>query len=201
MLESVLLYGAATLVATLIGAYVGLPSFFTLPVEGRGAVSVLIGVATAAAIVLGGRWCERHAWYARMADFLAGAVRGLLGPKPGATDALIVALASAMGEESVFRGLCQPGLARLLARHASLEATPALAIAILATSVSFTLLHPPTRRELRPWTFFAFVMGVAWGLLAAWSGSLAGPFVSHFLVNFLNLRRLLSWPLSRGAGA
>jgi membrane protease YdiL (CAAX protease family) len=74
-----------------------------------------------------------------------------------------------------------------------METRPAILLAIFTTAFSFMLLHPPWKRELRPWTFFALLMGVLWGIIAAWSGSLAAPVLSHFLVNFFNLRRLLAW--------
>lgn len=194
MLPSVLVYGAATLAAAFIAAFAGLPSLFSAPLPDRGVISVLAGLFMAAVVVLGGRRLERYRWYARMGEVLRDPVKQLLGPRAGVPEALIVALSSAIGEETFFRGMCQPGLSRLLQQRAlHLEPGLAILVAVLATSISFTLLHPPWKRELRPWTFFAFVMGVAWGLLAAWSGSLAGPVLSHFLVNFFNLRRLLVW--------
>lgn len=194
MLVTVIVYGVATLVAAFIAAFANLGSLFAPPIEGRAAISLAAGVAMAAAIVLGGRWSERYAWYARMGDVLREPVRALLGPKAGIPEPFVAAFSSALGEESLFRGVCQPGLARILVNHASFEPRSATLLAVLATAVSFTLLHPPWKKELRPWTFFALVMGVAWGILAAWSGSLAGSFLSHFLVNFFNLRRLLAWP-------
>jgi membrane protease YdiL (CAAX protease family) len=194
MLPSVLVYGAFTLAAAFIAAFAGLPSLFSLPLEGRGAIAIGASVAIAAIIVLGGRFLEQYEWYKRMGEVLREPVRVLLGEKSGASEALIVAISSAVGEESLFRGALQPGLARLFEHHLfHLDQRPAILLAIVATAVSFTLLHPPWKRELRPWTFFALAMGLAWGVIAAWSGSLAGPVLSHLLVNFFNLRRLLAW--------
>jgi hypothetical protein len=193
VLPSVLVYGAVTLVAALCAALMGLPSLFAAPIEGRAAISLAAGALLAAVVVLGGRLLEKKAWYARMGDILREPVKALLGPKAGAPEAAIVALSSAMGEEAGFRGLIQPGLVLLFVRHLAMEPRPAILLAILTTAFSFMLLHPPWKKELRPWTFFALLMGVLWGLIAAWSGSLAAPMLSHFLVNFFNLRRLLAW--------
>jgi uncharacterized protein len=193
MVPSLLAYGAVTLVAAFIASFAGLPSLFAPPIEDRGVISVIAGALLASVVVVGGRRLERYEWYARMGEVLRDPVKLLLGPRAGAPEAFLVALSSALGEETFFRGAIQPGLARLLERHAHLEPRAAIAAAIAATALSFTLLHPPWKRELRPWTLFALAMGLLWGVLAAWSGSLAGPVLSHFLVNFFNLRRLLAW--------
>ncbi len=192
MLVSVIVYGLATLVAALLCAVAGLPSLFTPPVDGTLGPTLVIAIALAALVVLGGRRLERFPWYARMADVLREPVRLLLGPRSGAPEQFLVALSSAMGEETVFRGFCQPGLARLLAK--ALDPGIATGLAILVTAFSFMLLHPPWKKELRPWTVFALLMGISWGALAYASGSLLGPVLSHFLVNFLNLRRLAASP-------
>lgn len=197
MLPSVLAYGFATLVAALLAALAGLPSLFSPPIDERGIISIIAAMLLASVIVVGGRRLERYEWYARMADILRDPVRMLLGPKAGAPEAFIVALSSAVGEETVFRGFCQPGLARVFTRNLHMEPRTAILLAIATTAFSFCLLHPPWKRELRPWTAFALVMGVLWGILSAWSGSLAGPVLSHFLVNFFNLRRLLAWEPER----
>ena len=54
----------------------------------------------------------------------------------------------------------------------------------------FGLLHFPVVKELVPWTLFAVIAGFAFGALAAWSGSLLAPVLSHLLINWLNLKRL-----------
>jgi membrane protease YdiL (CAAX protease family) len=191
MVRSVLIYGATTLLSALFVARAGLPSLFSAPFTlERGIISILIAAALAALVVLGGRKLERYDWYRRMADAIRPVARLLLGPKAGMPETFLLALASSIGEETLFRGAVQPGLVLLTARI--LPPYPALAAAILGTSLTFTLFHPPIFKELRPWTVFAFVFGLALGALAAWSGSLAGPLLAHFLVNFFNLGRLLA---------
>jgi membrane protease YdiL (CAAX protease family) len=75
-----------------------------------------------------------------------------------------------------FEGLVGPGLAA--------------ALGILVTVVVFGVLHPPRFPELRPWTAFAVGVGLMFGVLAYASGSLLAPVLAHFVINWLNLRRL-----------
>ena len=66
----------------------------------------------------------------------------------------------------------------------------AIALGILAASALFGLLHFPVVEELRAWTLFACGAGLVFGVLAAWSQSLAAPVLAHVLINWLNLKRL-----------
>jgi membrane protease YdiL (CAAX protease family) len=86
---------------------------------------------------------------------------------------LIIALASALAEEALFRGLLQPSLGLWL------------------TAAIFGILHiGPTPRFL-PWTVMAFGAGLLFGGLFDWSGNIVAPFLAHFTVNYLNLRYLV----------
>ena len=58
-----------------------------------------------------------------------------------------------------------------------------------------TEADPPLVRELRPWTVFAALLGLLFGVLAYWSESLLGPAIAHLLINWLNLHRLGSLEL------
>lgn len=82
----------------------------------------------------------------------------------------IVALASALGEELLFRG-------------AMLDAW-----GVTISSLVFACLHIPPKRELWPWTASSLILGVvlAWMTLA--TGNLGAAVVCHFVINFLNLR-------------
>jgi membrane protease YdiL (CAAX protease family) len=195
LVSSIAIYGLATLVAAAIAAFARVPSIFSPPKDAfTGAVSIAVALAFVAAVVGGGRLLERYRWYSAMADRLRPVVRVILGRGAGTPEALALAAASALGEESLFRGALQPGLIALLERHLIADPTLASAAGVALVSVSFTLCHPPLYKELRPWTIFALVFGLVLGTLAAWSGSLAAPVLAHFLVNFLNLRRLLATP-------
>jgi len=88
------------------------------------------------------------------------------------TTCVVLALASSVGEEFLFRGVIQPE------------------IGLIATAVLFALVHVPMERDLLPWPIFAFGMGLIVGALYQWSGALPGPIAVHFTINFLNLRWL-----------
>lgn len=178
-----------TLAGTLLAATAGLPSLFTAPAEGRGLPSVGLAVALVALVVGGGWLLERLPWYARMASVLGRVVPLLLGPGAGIAGVALLALESSLGEEALFRGFAQPWAIRLLHERAHLDG-PATLVGIGLATTLFTCLHPPIHRDLWPWTVFAFAIGLAFGGLAAWSGSLAAPVLAHFLINFINLLRL-----------
>ena len=94
--------------------------------------------------------------------------RSLLGRLTG-REILVLALASSVGEELLFRGALQPVLGLWL------------------QALVFALLHIGPGWRFVPWTAWAFVMGLCFGLLFQWTGDLGGPIVAHFTINFLNL--------------
>lgn len=99
-------------------------------------------------------------------------VKQLLGDL-SPTQILVVALASGIGEELLFRGwlLHETGL--------------------WISSILFGLVHVPPTRQWLYWPFFAAAMGLVLGWLYLWSGSLLFPIVLHAGINFLNIRLLL----------
>ncbi len=203
MRVSVVIYGAATLLAAVLAAAARrrfdafFPSFFALPAPERVAPAFFGAVVLALIVVFGGRFLEGHAWYRRMAELLARMVRQLFGADAGMADFAIVACASSVGEEAFFRGFVQPAL-RLLAAKAGFEDPgSSTVVAVVAGAIVFASFHGLVGvKELRPWTLFALLVGLAWGALASWSGSLAPSIVSHFLSNFLNLKRLYDLELA-----
>src|SRR5690606_29754865 len=82
---------------------------------------------------------------------------------------LILALASSIGEELLFRGALQP------------------LMGVWLQAALFALLHIGPRGRFLPWTFSAFALGVAFGYMFEWTGDLGGPIVAHFIINYLNL--------------
>ncbi|MFH1226575.1 MAG: VanZ family protein [Planctomycetota bacterium] len=93
-------------------------------------------------------------------------------------EVVIIALASGVGEETIFRGAVQPHLGLAL------------------TSVLFGLMHFPVSRPMIPWTIFAIVMGFILGGLYDYTGhNLIAPITAHFLINLVNL-----WLISKSAG-
>lgn len=89
------------------------------------------------------------------------------------SEIIIIALASGIGEETIFRGAIQPHLGLIL------------------TSVIFGMLHFPLNRSLIPWTGFAVAMGfVLGGLYIYTNNNLIAPITTHCLVNLVNLYRI-----------
>ncbi|MGE5184856.1 MAG: lysostaphin resistance A-like protein, partial [Acidobacteriota bacterium] len=111
---------------------------------------------------------------------LHGSFRDLLGPLTG-REILILAIASAIGEELLFRGALMPWLG------------------VWWQGLVFALLHVGPGRRFLPWTASALVLGIAFGGLAVWTGNLGGPIAAHFTINFLNLRFIVTEPLRPAA--
>lgn len=162
------LYGALALLALLISA--GRDDIDIYRIEGRStslflALSPLIGLAVALAVVFLSRFAvHRFEWARRLhSDF-----RSLLGPLSG-REILILAVASAVGEELLFRGALQP------------------MIGIWPQAVIFALLHIGPGTRFLPWTLSAFAVGLVFGWLFHATGDLGGPIVAHFAINFMNL--------------
>ena len=110
--------------------------------------------------------------YFQWARDLHASFRDLLGPL-AANEILILALASSIGEELLFRGALQPWLG------------------VWLQALVFALLHVGPGKRFLPWTASAFVLGVAFGWLAEWTGNLGAPIAAHFAINFLNLRYIV----------
>ncbi len=104
----------------------------------------------------------------RLARALAGALGSL---SPG--QCLVLAVASAAGEEALFRGALQPSLG------------------LLGASAVFGAVHFAPRRDLWPWSVYAFGAGVVLGVLFESTGNLLAPVVAHATLNGVNLRFLV----------
>jgi membrane protease YdiL (CAAX protease family) len=102
-----------------------------------------------------------------LADLLGESLAGLR-----ASDAVLLALASGLAEEMLFRGALQPS------------------VGLVWASLIFGACHFLPRKELALWSLFAVVMGFAFGTLYEWTGHLLAPVAAHALVNGINLPRL-----------
>ena len=87
--------------------------------------------------------------------------------------ALVLAVASSLGEEMLFRGALQPSVGWGLA------------------SLCFGIVHFVPRREFLPWTLFAIVAGGLLGGLVLFTGNLLASVVAHALINGINLPMLI----------
>lgn len=128
----------------------------------------LAGAAAAGAVIALSALLTRTT---RIGRDLARALAAALGPL-GWRHCLVLAAASAIGEEALFRGALQPE------------------IGWVAASAVFALAHLVPRRELLPWSVFSLLAGLLLGLLYDATGNLVAPIVAHFGINAINLRLL-----------
>jgi membrane protease YdiL (CAAX protease family) len=108
----------------------------------------------------------------RIGGRLAHVLGGALGPL-ALRQCLILAAASGIGEEALFRGALQPSLG------------------LLGASLVFAAVHFAPRRELWLWSLFAFAGGLGLGALFQATGNLVAPIVAHATLNAVNLRLLV----------
>jgi len=173
------LYGAMALVALVIAAGRGNPDLFRLDPDVPGAMLLggpLLGFAVGVGVVGATRLATRRFQWARD---LHESFRDLLGPLTG-REIVILALASSIGEELLFRGALLPWLG------------------VWLQGIVFALLHVGPGRRFLPWTLSALVIGIGFGWLAVWTRNLGGPIAAHFTINFLNLRYIVRVGLRDG---
>lgn len=163
------LYGALALLGLLVSAGRGDADVYRLD-ETRAAwwlgASVVAGLALGLATILATRVAiARFAWGAQLQrDFHA-----MLGDLSN-REIWILAVASAIGEELLFRGALLPWLG------------------LWPQAILFGALHIGPRRRHLVWTAWAVGMGLGFGVLTQATGDLGGAIVAHFTINFVNLR-------------
>ncbi len=162
---------ARTLVAILVAAGRGDPDLYRLgaPPPWLLAAGPLAGLAAGLAVVGLTRIATRRFQWARD---LHRSFRDLLGPL-AMREIVILALASSIGEELLFRGALLPWLG------------------VWVQAAIFALLHVGPGKRFLPWTASAFVLGLGFGELALCTGSLGAPIAAHFAINFWNLRYIV----------
>jgi membrane protease YdiL (CAAX protease family) len=163
------LYGALALLAILISAGRGDLDIYRLDESlppSRLLLGPVIGVAVGLGVVFLSRLAvHRFDWARRLhLDF-----RGILGHL-SQREIIVLALASSVGEELLFRGALQPWLG------------------LWPQAVIFALLHIGPGLRFLPWTVSAFVVGIVFGYMFEWTGDLGGPIAAHFTINYLNLQ-------------
>ena len=140
--------------------------------EMTGAASVLsslgLGIWLGAGTIAMTRTVVRRTTWARALHLaLRPAVHGVPG------DMLVgLAIASALAEELLFRGLLVPWLG------------------IIVPSIAFGVLHQVPGRARWTWMAWATVMGLLFAVVFRATGNLAGPIVAHGAINAANLRYL-----------
>jgi hypothetical protein len=168
------LYGAMALVALVIAAGRGDPDLYRVGATSHWPLLAgpLAGIAVGLAVVGLTRIATRHYRWARE---LHTNFHDLLGPLTG-REIVILALASSIGEEMLFRGALVPWLGPWW------------------QAVVFALLHVGPNKRFWPWTLSALVLGVGFAWLAIWTTNLGAPIAAHFTINFLNLRFIVAEP-------
>ncbi|MBK9031332.1 MAG: CPBP family intramembrane metalloprotease [Myxococcales bacterium] len=166
------LYGALALTAVLVSAGRGDADIFRID-ESRAPwwhlVSAALGLALALGVVVASRAAATRLAWARTLHRDFRAILGELPPR----EIFILAAASAIGEELVFRGALLPW------------------VGLVPQAILFAVLHiGPNRRHL-VWTAWALAMGLAFGALALFTGDLLGAVVAHFAINFINLHYIV----------
>ncbi|MFH0900488.1 MAG: CPBP family intramembrane glutamic endopeptidase [Pseudomonadota bacterium] len=132
-------------------------------------MSPVVGIAVGMVAVFLTRLCVHRFFWARS---LHREFRGLLGVL-GGRDIILLAAASSIGEELLFRGALLPW------------------IGLVPSAIVFSLLHVGPGARYLPWTAQAFVVGMLFGLLFQSLGDLGAPITAHFVINFLNLRYIV----------
>jgi membrane protease YdiL (CAAX protease family) len=169
----VAIYAAAGTSAALVSLALGhdplsCPAWLGTTAAASWLLSLGLGVLLGAATTSATRTLVRKFRWAR-------ALHLALRPAVHGTDdagLLLVALASAAGEELLFRGLLVQ------------------VVGVTASSIVFGALHQIRGRARWGWMAWATVMGFAFGGVFVATGSLAGPLVAHAAINHANLRFL-----------
>jgi membrane protease YdiL (CAAX protease family) len=133
-------------------------------ISGSVFAGLLVGLVAVLLSELLTRWTDLGE---ALADVLGEGLAGI-----GLGDAILLALASGIAEEMLFRGALQP------------------AVGLFWASLIFGACHFLPRKELALWSVYAVLMGFAFGWLYEWTGQLAAPIAAHALVNGINLPRL-----------
>lgn len=87
-------------------------------------------------------------------------------------DIVVAAIASSVSEELFFRGAMQG------------------ALGFWVTAAVFAVAHGGLVPGLRAWVVFAGVMGLVFGGMVLWLGTLTAPICAHAVINGLNLRSM-----------
>lgn len=171
ILSTLVLYGGMLALAVIWGVIDGGRNIYFLP-ERQGAMPGLVGAAVGlgmglAVVVLSRLTLRWFAWSRALHREFHALLRGLTSRQ-----ALVLAVASAVGEEAFFRGAALPF------------------VGLWWSSVLFGVVHVPVRRRLWPWPIMALGMGLAFGWMFLRFGDLTGPILAHATINFLNLRHI-----------
>jgi membrane protease YdiL (CAAX protease family) len=178
--------GGLALVAVLVGYWVGHSPLATVPCtfsawQENGLAIAWGGLATLP--LLAGLWCIERLplrMFAKLRRFVHRLVVPLFRNASLAELALI-SLIAGIGEELLFRGLIQDGLATAIGGHAGVS------VGLIVSSLLFGIAHAVTRTYAALATLVGFYLG---GLFLL-TGNLLSPIVAHAAYDFVALVFLL----------
>lgn len=132
------------------------------------------GIIATLPLLLGLWWMLTTGWgpVRRLVEFVVEQLGPLLAGCSAVELAALAAVAG-IGEEVLFRGVIQAGLARLLP----------VGLALVVASALFGLVHFATRA----YALLAGIMGLYLGVLFLVQGSLLAPILTHALYDFVAL--------------
>ncbi len=124
----------------------------------------ILGVGLGLGVVALSQVATRLGWFAWLIQEFAALVRGLT-----LWQVVLFAGLSALGEESLFRGVLQSETG------------------LIAATLLFGVAHVGPSRRYLPWTGFALLVGLGLGLLYRHTGTLTAPVAAHATINLINL--------------
>lgn len=179
--------------ALVVGWLVGVDPLSTIPVIAKTSsndyfVAVVWGTAATVPLLLG-LWLFNQLNFrplVRIRRFVTARVVPLFEPM-SLFELAAISLAAGFGEELLFRGLLQTGIAEQIGGPAG------IVVAIAITSILFGACHWITPA----YAVLATLASVYFGTIFLLTGSLLAPLVTHALYDFLALLYLTRWSKSK----
>ena len=134
------------------------------------AADLAAGAAFAVVVILLSALCTKRFSWARALESEFGWILGA----QRAWEIALLALLSGVAEEYLFRGALQEKFG------------------IWVATAVFAAVHWPVNRNFLAWPFLAGIVGLGLGGLKEWTDSLVAPAAAHVLINYVNLRRIVS---------
>ncbi|MFC1522209.1 lysostaphin resistance A-like protein [Elusimicrobiota bacterium] len=173
MMLAAVFYSVLLVIAAGWRMFKGNPNIFIYPGVEPGLLfaSPVIGIISGLVVIGISRLMLKYFEWAKslMLEF-----KELLGPLSN-REIFILALSSGIAEECFFRGvLC-------------------VEVGILWSSLIFAAVHIGPDRRYLVWTFSTFLIGLLFGWYYQCFGDLVAPVIAHFFINYVNLKKIVSF--------